>query len=159
MKMHLLSLFLPVLALAEDFNLPEGFVIDPTRPDVTHSFSARRKYFDEKSGIQAKYRARLAEALKHADGAEIVKLSDTPVEKIPEGMEKKYFLLTPYNSYAEILDQKRLKAEKLAQCKEATVKMLQEENDWGGGAFCHSPLHGIRLFRGLDSRVSCSRNF
>jgi len=89
MKIHFLLLLLPLLAVAEDFNLPEDIVVDPTRPDVPHSFSATRKYFDEKSGIQAKYRARLADALKHADGAEILLLSFTPVKQVPEGNANK----------------------------------------------------------------------
>jgi len=150
MKIHFLLVILPLLAAAEDFNLPEDFVVDPTRPDVPHSFSATRMYFDEKSGIQAKYRARLADAIKHADGAEILLLNFTPVKEVPEGKEEKYFPILPYGSHTEILDRKRLNAEKLAQCREATVKLLQEENDWGGGAFCHFPIHGIRLFRGEE---------
>ena len=28
--------------------------------------------------------------------------------------------------------------------------MLQEEKDWDGGAFCHFPIHGIRLYRGEE---------
>ncbi len=150
MKQFLIFLILPFLAAAEELDLPDHFEPDPQRPDIQHSFSATRKFYTEKSAIQAKYRSRLAEALKHADGVEILLLSFTPVAKIPNGEDEKYFSIQPYGSYSEILGRKRLKDEKIAQCRSATVELLKEENDWDGGAFCHFPIHGIRLFRGEE---------
>ncbi len=150
MKLFFLLLLLPLLAIAEEFDLPDDFEADPKRPDIPHSFSATRKYYKEKSDIQARYRARLAEALKHADGAEILLLSFTPVKTIPEGEDEKYFPILPYDSHAEILDRKRIHEEKVVKGRDATVKLLQEKEDLGGGAFCHFPIHGIRLYRGED---------
>jgi len=36
------------------------------------------------------------------------------------------------------------------QCIEDVVKLLGEANDQGGGAFCHYPIHGLRLYREED---------
>jgi hypothetical protein len=88
---------------AEDLDLPEGFEADPNRPDIPLSFSATRKYLQEKEHLQDKFRTRLAEALKHADGAEILLLSFTLEQKIPAGREEDYLLVSPYRSYSKIL--------------------------------------------------------
>ena len=152
MKRLLLFLILPLLAVAEELDLPDGQEVDPKIPAIQHLISAQRKYDKEKSVIQAKYRSRLADAMKHADGAEIFLLSFTPAKDVPDDIQyddKRYFPVLGYEDcHHEILDRKRLTGEKLAQCREATVKLLQEEKDWGGGALCHMPIHGIRLYRG-----------
>jgi hypothetical protein len=143
-------LFASVVFGDEKLDLPEGFKADPDRPDVPFSFSAARKYLDDKLAIQAKYRSRLADALEHADGAEIMLLSFTPVKKVPEGKGDDYFPIMPYKSFSQILQRKKLEKEKIAACRKATVELLREADDHGGGAACHFPIHAVRLFRGKE---------
>lgn len=135
---------------AEELDLPKGYETDPKRPDVDLSFSATRKYYKELSVIQATYRSRLADALKHADGAEVFLLSFTMDREVPDGQEDNYFSIKPYKSFSKILDRKRLKANDIISCRSATVELLNESDDHNGGAMCHFPIHGIRLFKGEE---------
>ena len=149
------SILIMILALAvcvgaEEFNLPKGYEADPKRPDVDLSFSATRNYYKELSVIQTKYRSRLADALKHADGAEIFLLSFTMDQEAPDGKEDQYFSIKPYKSFSKILARKRLKASDVIACRTATVALLKESDDLDGGAMCHFPIHAIRLFKGED---------
>lgn len=141
-------LLIPALLCAEELDLPDGFEVEKERPDIPHSFSALRKYYKEKDEIQRKYRVRFSEALKHADAAEILLLSFTPDREVPEGKESEYLLISPYSSYSKILQRKKLGGESLAECRNKTVKLLQEP--YLVGPLCHFPIHGIRLFRGKE---------
>ena len=141
-----LLLLIPALLCAEELDLPEGFEPDPDHPENALLFSATRKFYSGKDKIQDEYRTRFAEALKHADGAEILLLSFTLDEEIPEGKENDYLLIAPYQSHSKILDRKKLAGESLVACRDQTVKLLQQP--YLEGPLCHFPIHGIRLFRG-----------
>ena len=146
----IIQLLIVMFIGAEELDLPKHYEPDPKRPDIDQSFSATRKYYKEKSAIQAKYCSRLADALKHADGVEILLLSFTMVEEVPDGQEDHYFRIKPYKSFSKILVRKRLKGASIATGRAVTVNLLKEQDDLDGGAMCHFPIHGIRLFRGED---------
>jgi hypothetical protein len=144
--MKILTLILlPTLLFAEELDLPEGFKPEENRPDSTLSFSATRKYYKEKDIIQAKYRMRFSEALKHADGVEVLLLSFTTESDIPEGKESEYLYISPYKTYSKILQQKKLKGNSMTECRKQTVKLIQEP--YLAGPMCHFPIHGVRLYR------------
>ena len=54
----------------------------------------------------------------------------------------------PYKSFSQILQRKKLAGDAVGACRKAVVELLREEDDWGGGAMCHFPIHAVRLFRG-----------
>ena len=141
----LIFLLIPVIISAEELDLPDSFKSEVDRPDIPHSFSALRKFYKEKEGIQRKYRVRFSEALKHADSAEVLLLSFTTDRDIPKGKESEYMSISPYGSYSKILQRKKLREESLIECLKKTVNLLQEPHL--RGPLCHFPIHGIRLYR------------
>ncbi|YCM44768.1 hypothetical protein V2O64_01890 [Verrucomicrobiaceae bacterium 227] len=67
------------------------------------------------------------------------------VEEMP--IEKRYFPIVPYDCFSKILKSKTLDGDSLMSCREAVAEILNQ-GGIGGGALCHFPIHGVRLFMG-----------
>ena len=141
----------PALAFSEELDLPSGFIVDPSRPEVPHLVSASRKYFDGKRELQRIYRQHIASIFEHVDGVELFLLHFDPnsPKDVPRGEAKNFFLIAPYSAYAEILGRKKVLDKKLLlQFKDAASKLLRAPELQG--PMGHYPSHGIRLLRGDD---------
>ena len=68
------------------------------------------------------------------------KVGEVPIEEL-------YFPIVPYDCFSKILKRKTLGGDSLASCREAVAEILNK-GGIGGGAFCHYPIHAIRLFKG-----------
>ena len=62
-------------------------------------------------------------------------------------IETRYFPIVPYDCFSKILKSKTLEGDSLVSCREAVAEILNQ-GGIGGGALCHFPIHGVRLFMG-----------
>ena len=110
------------------------------------------EFYAELQQIEAKYRAGKAEQLKAADRV-IIYLVD--FERIEDGgevpfddlEEEQVISVVPYESRTKILKQKVLgQAERDQLLPLLAAQVAKPEHS--GGAMCHFPIHGLRVFRG-----------
>ena len=66
------------------------------------------------------------------------------MKEAPEGERDSYFPIVPYGSFSKILKAKKLDGKDVAECRKAVAGFVASEDL--PGAFCHLPIHGIRLF-------------
>ncbi|MEM1083515.1 MAG: hypothetical protein AAGI48_05295 [Verrucomicrobiota bacterium] len=117
---------------------------------------AYRTFKAETAAARANYRSQIAEMIKKADRAEVYLLSGK-VEKreVPEDElysdpkpPTEWFPIRPYDGDSKIKIRKTLKDKQLRQLVGEIGKVLRQRNDLDGGAFCHSPNHGICFLAG-----------
>ena len=169
-----LLLALPLFAQAPNLNDDEvGEEID-VGWDLMDE--AREQFFNGLEEVKVQYMKDLSKAVAKADRAEIFLLDFEITKQVPlpeefdektlakiekelgleqiegqperekeERIEGLFFLTSPYEGCSKILQRKELKGEFLSACKEAVAEILNK-GVIGGGAFCHYPIHGIRLY-------------
>lgn len=159
--LYLLPLTVGAQALDDDL-AGDGALFGPPREEEIMFEDARRGFLAEYSALRAGYRKSVAKALQEADQIEVLLLSFTHEKKdIPddvllggeEALEahlKDWFHIAPYDSYSKILQRRMLTNQQKEQCLKHVSELLGEANDHGGGAFCHFPIHGIRLYKNGD---------
>ena len=133
---------------------------------------AALNYRKRKEGIRQQFRADFSTAIAFAESIEIFLLDFEMVKALPENgvalstdlvegikysedgfdLEKDevdrsppgFFRIKPYASYSRILKRRRLTGALVEECRDDVVALLKSPKD-GGGAWCHYPIHGIRM--------------
>ena len=112
--------------------------------DAVHAF------FETQEKAQAAYRKSVAAALEKADTVEIFLLDfETMKEPSAEAMfwdtrlPKAFLAISPYKTKSRILQRKVLTTAERTRLIPLLQRALNFE--YGGGAFCHYPIHGIRF--------------
>jgi hypothetical protein len=114
--------------------------------------SARTRFLDGKSAIELAYRQSLSSLIKSATRGELFLLDfQTQGEKRTELAEALFpdptlFPIRPYEVATRVLASHTLSETELTQVLAILPATIADENR--EGAFCHYPIHGIRLYRG-----------
>lgn len=95
------------------------------------------------------YLAKLAVNLEEADSVTIF-LLDPRREEVAEAM----FPIRPYGSYTKILASKTFAAKDVKPLLTAVSGLLTDKNGAGGGALCHFPILGIRIYDKLEGSLT-----
>jgi len=122
---------------------------------------------DHKRAIDAadrEYRKAFGEALAKAAKIEVFLLDTemTKVEKAGKGdlwlgnLPFDQFPIIPYGKVSRILKRKSLAADEINLLMPALQSTIAVENT-SGGAFCHSPVHGVRVWS--DGRIVFQSSF
>lgn len=124
--------------------------------------TARTEYFNEMQKVEAAYRKSFSQALASATRIEVY-LLDFEMTKVVDrdtdhdgdwaiGMPEDQFPIIPYEKQSKILKRKALTADEVKLFLPALQRTIAVE-DAGGGAFCHLPIHGIRVWNHDDEVV------
>jgi hypothetical protein len=89
----------------------------------------------------AAHLAKLAASLEEADSVMIF-LLDFSIEEPAEAM----FPIRPYGSNTKIFRSKTFAANDVKPLLTALSATLTDKDGWNGGALCHFPVHGIRVY-------------
>ena len=137
------TLFLVAVTLA--------FAESPAEKSISEAGS---RYYQAQAEIRSVYRKALAAALAQGGRVEVYLLDfetkDTPSDFYhwEDRLENDGFPILPYGSKSKIL--KRVTLTKDQQ--KTFIPKLQEvvgvQGDIDGGAFCHFPIHGVRIYNG-----------
>jgi len=119
-------------------------------------YDAESRYYEAEAVMKSKYRKDLAATFAKADRVEVYlldfEMEDTPSDFLfwENRLEDGEFPITPYGNKSKILKRATLTVEQ----QRAFVPKLQEvvgvQGDGSGGAFCHFPIHGVRVFAGEE---------
>jgi hypothetical protein len=117
--------------------------------------NAVNAFFETQERAQAAYRKSVATALEKADTVEIFLLDfETVKEPSADSMfwdtrlPKDFLAITPYKSKSRILQRKVLTLAEKDRPGPTAAGALNFE--YGGGGFCHYPIHGIRFSIGNE---------
>lgn len=106
------------------------------------------QFYDGLNKVEALYRFQKAEILKKADRVVIylvdfdgISAEDTFAD------EKKTISVAPYGKRTKILSSKEVEEDERDGLLAALCKQIAEP-EHTGGAFCHFPIHGIRIYAG-----------
>ncbi|MGJ8656344.1 MAG: hypothetical protein ACSHX6_07830 [Akkermansiaceae bacterium] len=106
--------------------------------------------YEEREKIEAKYRVGHAELIKKADRVEVYLVSFdvfTSEDNGPEGNSEKRIMVAPYDKTTEILSTKVVGGEDRKKLLVALGDQIAKPEQMGG-ALCHYPIHGIRVYSG-----------
>ncbi len=111
----------------------------------------KREGFDEESDeAKIEFRAGFSKQLNKADRVVLYLVDfDTSGDEQKELDEEDSILIGPKKGRARILDEKELKKKDRAPLLELLSDIIAEP-EHSGGAFCHFPIHGIRIYRGKE---------
>jgi hypothetical protein len=141
MKISLVILLLHTLALwgaASDDDFKKA---DEAREA---QMGAKTKYWERKGGIQKEFRDSLSAMILKADKIELLLLDFTMAEV--EDVEVETFPIPPFQGNARIITQKAVQPADLESFKTAIATLLTAKNEVPG-AFCHYPIHGIKVYQ------------
>lgn len=158
----LLRTITPLLAL-----ISTGLATTPA-PEVSHRdgpmdkvYAADRAFFDSYQKTQVDYRHNIAELLRTTDpkllSVEIFlldfDLQETPDFISPFGGEAdaEYFSIAAYRKNARVLKKRKLNREEWLSLRDSLAQVVGTKNT-EGGAFCHFPIHGIKIRLGYLDR-------
>ena len=115
---------------------------------------AEGRFHEAKQVIQGRYRKELADALAKAERVEIFLLDFDALEPTPSDflfwetrLEEGEFPIMPYGEKTKVLKKATLTPEQRAEFLPALQKVVGGESG-AGGAMCHMPIHGVRIFSG-----------
>jgi hypothetical protein len=134
----------------EQLDLPKDVKPDPEHPERALGLSANRKYFKGRRVLQADYRDRLAGMIPYANQIELYLLDFELPEKSTKIKEEESFPILPYQKSSRILKRAKLKGDTAKECKLHFGRLLRTREDFGGGAWCHFPIHGVRFHKDDD---------
>ncbi len=125
----------------------------PAETEAQKSISAAEsRYHKAKSKIQSDYRKELADSLTKGDRVEIY-LLDFEMEDTPSDfffwetrLEEGEFPIIPYGSKSKILQRSILTPEQREDFLPKLQTTVGIQGDIDGGALCHFPIHGVRIF-------------
>ena len=145
--MKTLTTYTTLFLVAVTFALAES-------PAEKSILEAESQYYEAQAKIQSVYRKNLAAALAQGGRVEVYlldfEIKDTPSDFYywENRLENDEFPIIPYGSKSKIL--KRATLTKGQQ--KIFIPKLQEvvgiQGDIDGGAFCHFPIHGVRIYVG-----------
>ncbi len=121
--------------------------------DIVHQAFSKR--YDAHSKADRDYRATVATTFQFADRIEVYLLDfsigEDPTYQLKDDDEG--FPIRPYSrgsfdeAKTKILKTSKLPAKEIPTWCAAVTKMVTSDKD-GGGAFCHYPIHGLRIYAG-----------
>lgn len=115
---------------------------------------AESRFFEAKSKIESDYRRDLAALLAKGDRIEVFlldfEMEDTPSDFLfwDTRLEEDEFPIIPYGSKSKILKRSILTAGQRSDFLPALQKVVGIQGEIDGGALCHFPIHGVRVFSG-----------
>lgn len=115
---------------------------------------AESRFFHAEAKIEADFRKDLAAALALGDRVDVFlldfEMEDTPSDFLfwDTRLEDHEFPILPYGKKSKVLKQMTLTEEQRAELLPPLQKVVGLEKDNYGGAFCHFPIHGVRVFSG-----------
>jgi hypothetical protein len=139
---------IPLMAKeTEPLDLPEDFEADKNDTQAgLLRLSANRKYSKALLSIRADYRARLADIIGSANRI-TVHLLDFKMDGKPESEDDAtHFFISPYQRYASILQTRELPEKERAAGVSHLQRLLRTRGDEGWSAFCHYPIHAVRVY-------------
>lgn len=119
---------------------------------VSESISAIRsdaesKRFEDIDKAQKAFRVAVAKTFQFADRVEVFLLDysigEDAAYKPKDGEEA--FPIRPYNKETKILKTRKVHAKEISKWCGAIAKTITTEKG-GGGALCHYPIHGLRIY-------------
>jgi len=124
--------------------------------------TARTEYYDEMQKVEDAYRKSFSKALSSATRIEIY-LLDFEMTKVKGretdhdgdwaiGMPEDQFPITPYEKQSKILKRKVLTLDEVQLFLPGLQRTIAAEKG-AGGAFCHYPIHGVRVWNHEDEVV------
>lgn len=141
MKRSFVILLLHTLALWGAASDDESKKADEAREA---QMGAKAKYWERKGGIQQEYRDSLAEMVLKADKIELLLLDFTMAEV--EDIEVETFPIPPFQGNARVITQKTVQPADLESFKAAIATLLTSKSEVPG-AFCHYPIHGLKVYQ------------
>lgn len=118
--------------------------------------AASTEYLNESQKVEAAYRKSFSKAIASATRIEVylldfemTKVADRDTDRDGDwaiGMPEDQFPIIPYEKQAKILKLKALTADEVKLLLPALQRTIAVE-DGEGGAFCHFPIHGIRVWK------------
>ncbi|MDP4626365.1 MAG: hypothetical protein NWT08_14670 [Akkermansiaceae bacterium] len=115
---------------------------------------AESRFFDAKSKLQSDYRVDLAKAIAKGDQIEIYlldfEMEDTRSDFLfwDTRLEDNEFPIIPYGCKSEILKRVKLTVEQQKTFLPKLQHVVGVPGEVDGGAACHFPIHGVRIFSG-----------
>jgi hypothetical protein len=112
-----------------------------------------RSFIDGLFKLQAAYRKSLAGVLASADKVEVFlldfEMQDADAYRVVgwDSLPPAFFPIPPYGSKSKILQQKTLSPDQIQKLLPVLQENVGVEANHGG-AFCHYPIHGVRLWSG-----------
>ena len=145
LRMKSLSIFATLFLVA--FSI--AFAESPAEKSISE---AKSRYYEAQSRIRSVYRKDFASTLAQGDRVEVY-LLDFEAKGTPsyfkhweEGLKNDEFPILPYGSKSKILERVTLTEVQ----RRIFIPKLQEvvgiQGDIDGGAFCHFPIHGVRIY-------------
>ena len=110
--------------------------------------SANRKFAKALKVAQADYRERLATIISKADRVQLCLLHPELSQDKASVQEAERFWVLPYRKFARILKTLDLPQEASLRARSSLSALLRVRDDAEGGAWCHEPRYGIRVFAG-----------
>ncbi|MEK7950164.1 hypothetical protein [Luteolibacter soli] len=143
------SLLISVLAGA--ISLSGAFAESDAEKGISE---AESRFYEAKSKIDSDYRRDFAEALSKGETIEVY-LLDFETERTPSDflywdtrLEEDEFPIIPYGAKSKILKRAILTDDQKRDFLPKLQKVIGVQGDVGGGAFCHMPIHGVRITAG-----------
>ena len=115
---------------------------------VVLSDTPSERYFAELQEAQSRYRASIADEIKSADKVVVYLVNFEVTDGLdPFYNDEKTISVKPYESRTEILSRKELSGKDLNNVLSLLSAQIAKPKH-SGGAFCHFPIHGIRIYKG-----------
>ncbi|TWU51537.1 hypothetical protein Poly59_31290 [Rubripirellula reticaptiva] len=108
--------------------------------------SPRNAYESRIETARHEYRKAISKQIRSAKSVELVLLRFDDVKKPdPFNDDESRFPIAPYGATCGIISTKKLNAD---ECKDLLLALADqiEKRSHTGGAFCHYPIHGIRIY-------------
>ncbi len=108
--------------------------------------SPEKVYDDRIREARAEYRVALARRIRGAKAVEVflLKFDDVRKENIVEDDDQRFFI-APYEATTAIISRRKLGAAEMQSfLAELADQISRPEHN--GGAFCHFPVHGVRIY-------------
>ena len=114
---------------------------------------AKRAFYEAANKQEAAYRKALGEAILNATRCEVFLLDfNIPHDKKKESFfdypsDDDHFPIRPYSAETKILKRRVLTVDEFQRLKQSLVETVSVAES-SGGALCHMPIHGLRVFDG-----------
>lgn len=124
---------------------------------VSAQESPAEVYYEKLALVEAEYRVNLSKALKKADRVELFIVTfdgieepdEDPFANEPSIGDTESISISPYKMQTKIIQTKELEINE----RDSVLKVLSKQitvKEHSGGAFCHYPIHGIRIYKGEE---------
>jgi hypothetical protein len=148
---HKMKILLPILCATAIFAATGASAESEVEKQLSETES---RFYEAKSKIQSDYRRDLAAVLAKGDRIDVYLLDfeteDTPSDFLfwDTRLEEDEFPIIPYGSKSKILKRSTLSAEQKLEFMPKLQEVVGIQGEIDGGAFCHFPIHGVRVYAG-----------